>query len=352
MTEIADIKGTLTATFKQRVAALIKTLNKGKLLVIAPNDTLTPDYKITELNTINFSMTDSDLKTKLKMAYRRGPVKVILFEYKTTLESVIAQIDTLKFDWMCAIDANDQAEVADYADEKEKFAVVYNVNADSKYVVSVANPSAVLADGVQINGSSEIEGIDLVPLIAGLCCGCPYNMSVTAYTLTELESVALPSTISATQLTLDNEEEGVRVANPVNTLSTTNTNDTEDMKKITVMEAIQRIKTDLTYAFRTAWKGHYKNKYDNQTLWLAASNGYLEELERLDLLDEEYENKNNIDTDTQRATWIASGKPEAEINAMSDLEISKLTYKDKIFNVANVKILDAIEACDIVFNLY
>ena len=350
--ELKDILGTLQAIFKQRTAELMKVGEKGVLLVVAPNSSLTDSYKITEFTSSVFDWEDDDQKVKIKQCLAHNAKKVIFFEYKTTLASVTDTISTLKFNWIIGLDADDQSDISSYAKENKKFAVVYNVAADSKYVVSVANPSAVLADGVKINNSSEITGLDLVPIIAGLCCGCPYNMSVTAYVLSELESVTLPSTISETQLTLYNEEEGVKVANPVNTLSTLNTDDTADMKNITIMEAIARIEEDFQYTFRTAWKGHYKNKYDNQTLFIAAGNGYLEQLEGLDLLDEEYDNRLFIDTDKLRQTWIASGKPAEEINAMSDLEISKLTYKKSMFLYANIKVLDAIEDCTITFNLY
>ncbi len=349
---LKDILGTLQATFKQRAAEIMQVGEKGTILFVAQNENLSDSYKISEFTSAVFDMSDADLKTKIKQAFKRKVKKVILFEYKTTFASVSDVLGTLKFNWMIGLEAGDQSNISNYAIENKKFAVVYNVAADSKYVVSVANPSAVLSGGVEINDSSTITGIDLLPIVAGLCCGCPYNMSVTAYVLDELEKVTLPATISATQLTLYNEEEGVKVANPVNTLSTLNTNDTADMKDIAIMEAIQRIETDFQYTFRTAWKGHYKNKYDNQQLFIASGNGYLERLEELDLLDEEYPNKLYIDTNALRQAWITAGKDAEEINSMSDLDIAKLTYKKSLLLYAKVKILNAIEDCIITFNLY
>jgi hypothetical protein len=41
--------------------------------------------------------------------------------------------------------------------------------------------------------------------------------------------------------------------------------------------------------------------------------------------------------------WIASGKAEAEINAMTDQEIKELTYKDMVFLLLDVKFLNAME---------
>ena len=177
-------------------------------------------------------------------------------------------------------------------------------------------------------------------------------MSATGFVLTELESVELPETIKETQFTLYNEEEGVRVANPVNTLSTLGANKTEDMKSITIMEGIKRFDTDVKYAFRTGYKGRYKNKYDNQQLFISAAKGYINDLEKNDILDEEYNNNIFVDTDRMRELWIASGKDEDEINALSDLEVSKLTYKKLIALKADVKFLNAIEACEITVEMF
>ena len=59
--------------------------------------------------------------------------------------------------------------------------------------------------------------------------------------------------------------EGVRVANPVNTLSTLGTDKTEDMKSITIVEGMKRFDTDVKYTFRTSYKGRYKNSKDDRS---------------------------------------------------------------------------------------
>ena len=253
---------------------------------------------------------------------------------------------------MFSLETSDQESVASFAKENEVFGVVYNLAADSKWVVSVNNPSAVLTDGVTIKDSNIITGLDLLPIVAGLCTGCPYDMSITGFTLTELESVEMPEEIVEGQLTLYNEEEGVRVASPVNTLTTLNTNSTEDMKDICIMEGIKRFDTDVKYSFRTGYKGKYKNKYDNQQLFISACKGYIKELVKANILDDEYANTVLIDTKRLRELWIASGKNEDEINAMSELEISKLSYKKAMILKFNVKFLNAIESCEIEVEMY
>lgn len=351
---LSDILGTCTIAFKQRVANLIKFGNKGRLLMIKKNESLAENetFKVTEFKSAIFELTDKDLETKLKQALKYSPTKLILFEHKGALSEVIEEVKKLGFDWLVSLDSETQDDVVAFAKENEIFGLVYNKNSDSKWVVSVNNPSAVLADGVTIGDSNTITGLDLLPIVAGLCAGCPYDMSVTGFTLTELESVEMPEEIVAGQLTLYNEEEGVRVASPVNTLTTVNTDNTEDMKDICIMEGIKRFDTDVKYSFRTGYKGKYKNKYDNQQLFISACKGYIKELVDADILDDEYENTVFVNTNRLRDLWIASGKDEDEINGLSDLEVSKMTYRKLMALKFDVKFLNAIESCEIEVEMY
>ncbi len=350
--ELKDILGTCTIVFKQRMANLIKFGNKGRLLMICKNENLENDFQVKEYKSAVFELDNKDLETKIKQALKYSPQKLILFEYKNTLSGVIEEVSKLKFDWFFSIEEEDQDSIVSYAKENEIFALVYNKKADSKWVASINNPSATLANGIQVNGSTKIKGMDLLPLIAGLCAGCPYNMSIAGYVLTELEKVDMPKIVTEGQITLYNEEEGVRVASPVNTLITTNTKDTEDMKDLCIMEGIKRFDTDIKYSFRAGYKGKYKNNYDNEQLFISACKGFIREMEKADIFDEEYKNTVSIDTQRMRELWIASGKNEDEINSMSDLEVAKLTYKKIMALKFDVKFLNAIESCEIEVEMY
>ena len=249
--ELGDILETCTIVFKQRLANLIKFGNKGKLLMIRHNTNLEEQFKVSEFKSAVFELTNKDLETKIKQALNHSPTKLILFEYKETLAGVVDELRKIKFDWFFSIESDDQGSVASYAKENQIFGLVYNIQADSKWVCSVNNSSAVLANGVTIDGSNKITGLDLLPVVGGLCAGCPYDMSISGFVLSELESVEMPEKIVEGQITLYNEEEGVRVASPVNTLTTLSKNDTEDMKSLTLLEVIMRFVNDVKYSFRT-----------------------------------------------------------------------------------------------------
>ena len=410
---IDDIKATIEVVFKQRVANLFKVGTKGRVLYVLKNTncaflyshvassntyyTKSPlavgvkvysdnacttevgeideytsgtsfvigsnTYSITSQNTIvthgyrkrvfgsavfNLDSSESTLEKRIKQIFNGGVVEVTVLEYSDTLSSVVEQIDVIDWNWLFTTESSEQTTVASYCKERKRFGLVYNLESDSMFVVSCNNPSAVMAD----DDETVINTVEILPILVGVIAGCPYTQSISYKIFNELKSVTLPSTIKYGQCTLYNEEEGVRVANPVNTLLTLTENVTEDMKSIAIVEGMQRLKEDIIYAFRTAYKGKYKNKYDNQCLFFSACQYYLEQLEELGVLDPDYDNRVDVNVSKQRQMWIASGKDADEINSMSDLEIKKLTYKNMIYPLVNAKFLDAIEGMSMEVDMY
>lgn len=346
---IEDIKATIEVIFKQRVANLIAVSTKGKVLFCKKNATLENDYKVREFGSAVFALDDEvALEKQIKQIFNGGAVKVTVLEYSKNLANVAEQIKLLDWNWIFTTEAEEQATVASYCKENKKFGLVYNLQSDSMHVVSNDNPSAVMSD----DDSTVLTTVELLPILVGVIAGCPYDKSVSYKIFTELKSVELPSDIKFGQCTLYNEEEGVRVANPVNTLLTLGENLTEDMKSICIVEGMQRLKEDIIYAFRTGYKGRYKNKYDNQCLFFAACNYYLEQLEELGILDPDYDNHVDVNVKKQRQMWIAVGKDADEINKMSDLAIKKLTFKQMVYPLINAKFLDAIEGMQMEVEMY
>lgn len=87
--------------------------------------------------------------------------------------------------------------------------------------------------------------------------------------------------------------------------------------------------------------GKYKNSYDNQSLFIAAVNGYFKDLSKEEILDPNYSNLAGVDVEAQRDAWLATGKAEA--SEWDELTVKKNTFKRKVFLAGNVKILDAME---------
>lgn len=345
-TTLDDLKAEITVIFKQIVANQIKAGQKGRCLFLYQNADLEDDYRLTTYKSAVIDLTDKTLEGYVKQLFAGNCKVVHVLEYPDTVTAVQSVMDDLcpEFDWLMSVDSAAQSAIDTYADAKEKFAMVYNIQADSINVASICNPSAELikADGT----TATITGLQLVPIVGGVACGCPYNMSVSYKVFTELKSVAQPTTYNLGQLTLYPEEEGVRLANACNTLQTTDTTHTADMKKLTIAEGMRRMKSDIIKGFRTGYKGRYKNSYDNQCLFYAAVNyGYLKELENIGVLDPNYENKIYTDVEAQRAAWLARGKSEAA--DWDDNTVRKMTVGDMVYATLDCKMLDAIEGMKI-----
>lgn len=408
---IDDIKATIEVIFKQRVASLIAVGTKGRVLFCRKNENVAKlyshvssattyytksilavgvtvysnadcttkvgeiteyddesfkigenSYSLTSKNSIEkhgsklrvfgsavFSLdNESELEKQIKQIFNGGAVEVNVLEYSKNLSDVVEQINVINWNWLFTTDSTEQTTVASYCKEKKKFGLVYNLQSDSMYVVSCDNPSAVMAD----DNETVLNTVEILPILVGVIAGCPYDKSISYKVFNELKSVELPSEIRYGQCTLYNEEEGVRVASAVNTLVTLGENITEDMKSICIVEGMQRLKEDIIYAFRTGYKGKYKNKYDNQCLFFSACNYYLEQLEDLGILDPEYDNHVDVNVKKQRQMWIAVGKNADEINKMSDMAIKKLTFKKMIYPLVNAKFLDAIEGMSMEVEMY
>lgn len=351
--ELKDIMASITVAFKQRVANLIKIGSKGAVLLCRKNEELTaPEvYRVTTYKSAVFDLPENkDLETKIKQVFNGGTSKVIVLEYANTFASVVNIIkNKLNWNWIFSLEADDQTTVSSYCKENKKFGLVFNVKADSKWVASVNNPSAVLADGVKINGLNEITGLDLLPIVIGVIAGCPYTKSISYKTFTELESVTLPEKIEEGQITLYNEDEGVRVASPVNTLLSTDDENTEDMKSICIVEGMKRVEEDMIYAFRTGYKGKYKNDYDHQCLFLSAGEYYISQLAEMGIFDPKYNNTIDINVEKQRALWKAQGK---DADSWDDQTVKETSYKNMFYPLLDVKFLDAIEGMEMTVEMF
>lgn len=343
--KLEDIQAPIDVIFKQRVAQLIAVGEKGVVLFAHKNTNLAGSgegenaitYQLRDFtSSLNTGIEDEELKAQVVEIFNGGAVEVLLFEHSEALESYVEELDKLHFDWMVSDTKTDQATVATYCIERELFALVTGVASDNMSVVNFTNPSVTMKAG------TERTALEYLPRIAGILAGCPYDKSVSYKVFTDLKTVTMPQ-IERGALILYNDEDGIRFASPVNSLVTLGTNVTEDMKSICIVEGMRRLKKDIRYAFKNAYKGNYKNSYDNQCLLICAVNAYLRELEKIQILDPAYDNKCDVDVALQRERWIGVGKPETEINGMTDQEIRELTFKDMVFLLLDVKFLNAME---------
>jgi hypothetical protein len=185
----------------------------------------------------------------------------------------------------------------------------------------------------------------------GYLAGANVEKGTTYLVMANLSSVVQPSDVDSTlnsgKLVLINDESVVKIALGVNSLTTFDTAKTEDFRYIEIIEAQDLMLDDIRSTFKNSFIGKYKNKYDNQVIFISAVNSYLKDLAKSDILDSEYENKSDIDVEAQRQAWISVGKTEA--NDWSEVIVKNNSFKRQMFLSGQVKILFSLT--DLEFNI-
>ena len=342
--DLSDIIATITVAFKQLVVNLISIGKKGIVLYATKDTTLTGDFAVATFKSgLNLSITNATVKSNVQYMFDKGAKTVILFSYKATLDAVSAQLDKLKFNWIVSDDTASQETVSAYSKEKDVFGLAYSVIANSINVTNCTNPSVV-------KGGVTIPMVSYLPILAGALAGVPYDKSATSIIFEDLDSVDMPEEMHDGELILYNEDDGVRIAAAVNSLTTLSENVTTDMQEICIVEGMKRLKTDVVTAFKTSYKGHYKNSYDDQCLFFTALRAYIKDLEDLRILDPDYNNTVDVDIAAQRQAWLDDGKSEAE--TWTDAQVRQHPFKKIIFPYLDVKFLDAIEGMQMTVSMY
>lgn len=206
---------------------------------------------------------------------------------------------------------------------------------DCKHVVVLNNPKVVFKDS-----RGEQTGDKFIPTLLGYLAGANVGKGTTYMSMGNLSSVTQPADVTAAlnagQLVLINDEGTVKIGLGINSLTTLDESHTEDEKFIEIVEAQDMMLDDIRSTFKNNYIGKYKNKLDNQIIFISAVNTYLNELAKQGVLDDEFSNKSDIDVDTQRQAWVAS---DPSASTWSDTKVKQNAYKRQLFLTGNVKIL-------------
>ena len=232
-------------------------------------------------------------------------------------------------------------------------AICYNLQeaaADDIHIVNFVNESVTKADG------TSLVGYKYLGRLLGVLAGCGMDMSVTYTILSDLKGVeeigdteAINEAIGKGKFVLINDDDGVRIARGVNSLQTNDKEHTEDMKYITIVEAMDLMYEDIVNTFKQVYLGQFKNSYDNQVLFMSAINSYFRDLAKEEILDPNYNNTTFVDVEKQREIWISNGKVEAQ--NWSDIEVKNNTFRTNVYLQSNVKFLNAMEDLLFIVNM-
>ncbi|KOR88777.1 phage tail sheath C-terminal domain-containing protein [Paenibacillus solani] len=344
--------------FKKLAATLVQRSARGIVTLIVKDDTDTTyavkEYKSQlQIEATKFTATSV---LYIKDVFQGGAAKVIVVPVATSSVAVVGdaieRIGSRKYNWIGLADgANDeQLDLTAYVKEQEGAgksikAIVFNVtDPDCQHVVNFVNPSVTTTSG-------KVTGEKFVSRLLGLLAGLPLTRSSTYYSFADVISVEEPADVEAAvnagKFVLFNDEEIVRVARGVNSLTTLSATVSEDFKKILIVETMDLIREDISGTFKTDYLGKFKNKYDYQVLLITAINSYFSALAGEDILDNTFENKAFVDVEAQRAAWVAIGKTEAE--DWDEQTVKNNTFRSNVYLSGNIKITDAME--DFKFNV-
>ena len=365
----------MDVSFRQKANSLVDRSERGYAILILRDDTIkTFDYQEYDLIT-DVKETDylADNYQYIKDIFTFAPYKVCVVRIDKTVteggiiptiaDALSIVIENVKTGWITIANgtSTDFETLASWiksqaANNKKTYkAVVYNATTspDEKHVVNFANEYVTFSNTTR----GKVTGLDYCPSLIGILAKCNIKSGCNYFKCANLSKVTEVAdnniALAAGKFILINDGNYVRIARGINSLTTTNgTTVTEDMKEIEVVEAMDLMQDDISTTFKDDYLGGgYKNKYDNQILFISAVNGYFKKLAATgtDVLDSEYSNIGDINVEAQRAAWIASGKTEA--SNWTDLQVRHNTYKRSLFISANVKVLQSMVDLSFVVNL-
>lgn len=342
--------------FTQLAVSLIERSSRGMAILIIKDDTDKEfDYKVytdsAAVDKDKKKFTSENLRyIKDILNFQVNKCYVFRMDTENTLSDILSKIEKrVKSGWITIADGtSDEFEsLASWIKSKELQnktykAVTYKVNVtDCKHIVNFYNDKIKFSDN-----RGEVSGEKYCPSLIGILASCNVKRGCTYFKCQNLISVEEvednDEAVGNGKFILFNDEDVVKVARGINSLTTTDgLNNTEDMKYIDNVETMDLILDDITRVFKEEYLGNYKNNYDNQILFISAINTYFKTLSREYILDNNYDNRADVNVNNQRDAWIGVGKTEAA--EWDDQTVKDNSFKHTVFLCGYIKILGSME---------
>lgn len=351
-------------SFEQRAGSLIERSERGIAILIVRDDTA-KGFTHKQYADLSAAQADESLYTADNynaicdlMSFAPYQAHVFRLDTDGALADTLAEISrTVKTGWLAIAgqSAADGLALAawvksmDNSKKKTYKAVCYDLTTlpDDMHVVNFVNKKVTFTDS-----RGEQDGVAYLPSLVGIFAVCNVQRGSTNYLCSNLSEVQEAEDNDASLgagkfILVNNDDNTVHVAQGINSMTSTDGKTrTEDMCFIETVEAMDMMKDDIAATFRETYLGNYRNSRDNQMMLVNALNSsYFRELMQQNILDPDYANAAMIDTDAQRAAWVASGKSEAE--SWDDDTVKANPFKRTVYLTANVKILNSMT--DLIF---
>ncbi|MHB9950788.1 phage tail sheath protein [Clostridium botulinum] len=360
---MANTLPNINILFKQRAATFTQ---RGGVAILLLKDDTDKNFNTAEYKTLTDLELDEAKYTPTNLQYIKDtllgkPSKVVVIRVDVEKEvtdalNIVKNLYSTGWISLVSESKTDYDTLVSWiktrrdTDKKTFKAVVFNPTTPPDYegVVVLGNEKVIFKD----NTRGEKAGYEFLPTLLGYIASAGVDTGTTYMAMENLKTVSEPAStnqeIQAGKLILINDENIVKIGLGVNSL-TTFTQDKEDFSLIEVIETMDLIKDDIRKTFKNNYIGKFKNKLDNQMLFISAVNTYFSNLAARDVLDSSYNNESFIDVEAQRKAWVDSGKPEAK--EWDDTTVKNTTFKRKLFLGANIKILTSMTDLTLVITM-
>lgn len=341
--------------FKQKASTAIQRGNTGIVALVLRDSNAQGLHNIKGSYDIPSNLSEAN-KKYIKLALLgnvTSPSKVVAYvvEEATELSDALNYLETVDFNYLVvpAIKENERTVVKTFIEKmrndiKVRVKAVMKLDADYEGIVNSTN-TATMVEG-------EINVDEFCCVMAGLIAGTPLSQSVT-YAVPK-NVLDIPSQtkeeaeakVKNGELILVKEMGKVRVARGVNSLKTTTTEKGDLFQKIKLVDTMDLIHNDIRKTCIDTYIGKVANNYDNKCILMTAISSYFEELVKEQLIEKDF--KVDIDIDKQVKYLKSIGVDTSE---MDEQQIKEANTKDKVFLLANIKLVDAMEEISLEINL-
>ncbi len=347
---------TINIEFSQLASSLVERSGESVVVLMLKKETHGKIFKITsDITDITSNEIGATAYNAARFAYANYPEKVVITDLALTEVAAKLIKNNIRNAVFTGIEEGSDFDAEKIIGIREsKGYAYYTVSVVDVETPTIRNTHYIAVGGKKyaVYYTDEDEAVDTYSLqacYAGAVAVCGTSRSLANYTLPLIASVESKWEESFEGMS-DPTEKGilfaemtagaVRVVAGVNTAETGN-GITEDMQRLEVVQTMDMLSIDIADTFVNYYRGKYKNTYDNQLLLIAAINGYFEDLENEEILDNGFDNGVDIDVDEQRSAWVASGKDDAE--SWTEAKVRSMAYKTTVFLTADIKIAQSME---------
>lgn len=341
--------------FKQKASTAIQRGNTGIVALVLRDSNAQGLHNIKGAYDIPSNLSEANKKyiNLTLLGNVTAPSKVVAYVVgeETELNDALDYLETVDFNYLVvpAIQENERAVVKTFIEKmrndiKVRVKAVMKLDADYEGIINSTN-TATMVEG-------EINVDEFCCVMAGLIAGTPLSQSVT-YAVPK-NVLDIPSKTKAEaetkvkngELILVKEMGKVRVARGVNSLKTTTAEKGDLFQKIKLVDTMDLIHNDIRKTCIDTYIGKVANNYDNKCILMTAISSYFEELAKEQLIEKDF--KVDIDIDKQVKYLKSIGVDTSE---MDEQQIKEANTKDKVFLIANIKLVDAMESINLEINL-